>query len=443
MPRLRLLLPLLLLLAGPATAGASTHQFSIMMDDRLLLNPSTRDAALDRMQALGVDEVHSLLIWRQADRDGFGAWDGLVDAARARGMAVILTPTAPIPPSASDCPSQRLLCRPNIGKFQRFVTAAARHFGRRVTRWSIWNEPNLDGWLLPQRVRARSGRYLYNARRYRDLFRAAARGLAAAGHRRDQILLGETAPVASQRAIPPLDFLRAVFCLDGRDRPLKGAAARDRGCRGFTRLPATGLAHHPYTPAAACSPRCKGGPQDATIASLGRLNPVLDAAARYGRIPQAARARIYFTEFGFQSNPPNRGGVISTAQQARYLNWSEAIAYANPRVRSFANYELQDPGAEVFNTGLLFLSGREKPAYAAWRVPLYVTRVKRGVRIFGGVRPGGSHTLAIRGAFRRGGFATLRTVRTNYAGYISLFVRTGRTRFRLQSGALASRTATW
>ena len=395
-PRLILLVGVIATLVAPQAARATSHQSSIMQDDRLLLSSgdAARVATLDKMKALGVDEIHTQMSWRNETGSGYGPWDALVDGARSRGMTVLVTLTGPTPVSDSDCPAgtpNRQICKPNVKKFQKWVTGVGRHFKGRVKHWSVWNEPNLNGWLLPQKAKSGKTTYDYAARRYRDLFRAAVRGLAASGHGKDRILLGETSPIGNRRAIPPVDFLRAVFCLDGKNHALTGAAAKVRGCTGFKRLGASGVAIHPYTPAAACSPICGGGPRDITIGSLRRLSPILDAAARRGRIPNGARTSVYITEFGFQSNPPNKGGTVSLAEQSLYLNWSEAIAFHNPRIRAFANYELQDPGAAVFNTGLEFGSGKAKPSQAAWRVPIYVTRAKGGVRVFGGVRPGGSH----------------------------------------------------
>jgi len=132
---------------------------------------------------------------------------------------------------------------------------------------------------------------------------------------------------------------------------------------------------------------------------------------------------------------------VSLAEQSLYLNWSEAIAFHNPRIRAFANYELQDPGAAVFNTGLEFGSGKAKPSLAAWRVPIYVTKARGGVRIFGGVRPGGSHTIAIQATTAGKTWKTARTVKSNASGYLYVKLATAKTRFRLKAGRFVSRTA--
>jgi hypothetical protein len=296
-----------------------------------------------------------------------------------------------------------------VPAFQAFVQQAGARYRTTVDTWSIWNEPNLDGWLAPKGLSA--------VKQYRSLYRAGVAGLKASGNGGDRILLGELAPVASSRATAPVTFYRDLFCISSRGRKLTGSAAKARGCTGFKKLTASGVAHHPYTPAAACSPRCKGGSRDITIASLSRLAGVLDQAARAGRLSSGARLHLWLTEAGFRSNAP-----MSPSKQAAYINWSEWTAFTSSRVSSYPQYELKDPGAKVFNTGLRFQNWAEKPAYAAYRTPLFVVRSGKSVKVFGGARPGGAHTVRVQ-ARGKSGFKTVKTVTTNGAGY--LYVRLG------------------
>src|SRR5205823_4089279 len=124
----------------------------------------------------------------------------------------------------------------------------------RVSRWSIWNEPNQGGWLQPQSISSGGRAVPASPAIYRTVVRAAVAGLRASGHAHDDILLGETAPIgratgpASSRPLPPGDFLRDTLCIDGRGRALRGALGRAEQCTGgFPRLAVTGIAHHPYT----------------------------------------------------------------------------------------------------------------------------------------------------------------------------------------------------
>jgi hypothetical protein len=126
----------------------------------------------------------------------------------------------------------------------------------------------------------------------------------------------------------------------------------------------------------------------ATVANVPRVARVLRAAGRARRIP--AGAPIYMTEFGFQSRPPDRFGLRPN-DQARAINEADRLMASSSRVRMVAQYELRDdPQLNVFNTGLSFVSGRRKPAYEAYRLPLVVTRSTRSrdvVEVWGWVRP--------------------------------------------------------
>jgi hypothetical protein len=356
-------------------------------------------------------------------------------------MTVLLTVTGPAPEWAEGChvKGRPGICKPSARQFAGFVHAVGtRYSGHyadengggtlpRVTRWSIWNEPNLYKWLYPQLVRHKGHTVNWAAARYRSLFRGAAAALLRTGHARDAILLGETSPVGSTghrlatRTTSPVTFVRAVMCLDSHGHPLRGRTARAAYCGGkFHRLPATGVAHHPYTPAASCTPRCRGGSADATIASLGRMVAAMDQGARYGRIRHGLP--LYLTEFGFQSNPPNKYAGVSLSRQAKFINWADYIAFRSSRVRSVAQYELYDdtrPGA--FQTGLVRSTGQRKPSWAAYRMPIFVVRSGRThVGVFGQVRPAGSrHVLIQRKASRRARWHTVARVTIhNHEGYL-------------------------
>ena len=165
-----------------------------------------------------------------------------------------------------------------------------------------------------------------------------------------------------------------------------------------------------------------------------RLAPAAHAAAVDGRspsprpagssgssTPRRARGRIarglpiHYTEFGFQTDPPDGLFGVPLARQAEYLNESDWIAYRNPRVRSVAQYELvDDPASARFQSGLRFADGRPKPAYDAYRLPLWITRKGAShLRVYGQVRPlanGGVTQVELQNAPL--GLAVWRTVAT-------------------------------
>ena len=280
---------------------------------------------------------------------------------------------------------------------------------------------------------------------YRTLARAGLAGLRATGHRRDQVLLGETSPIGrtwgalARRPMPPAEFLRTLFCLSPRGGRLRGARARRAGCgRRYRRLAVSGFAHHPYSRGGSRPPaRPPSARGEITIASPQRLYRLLDAAARARRIPR--RLPVFYTEFGFQTNPPDRLFGVRPRRQAAYLNQADWMAWRDPRVRAVAQYKLvDDPALSSFQSGLRYVDGRAKPAYAAYRLPIWVS----GRRLYGQVRPArnGSRQVVELQRRRGGRFATVRRVVVrSRRGHFVLRVRRGV--WRLRWNGLVSREA--
>jgi hypothetical protein len=507
----RFLTPSLVLLVAAvlaAPASASTTQESQLQDDPNLVYKSPAQVAsfLDQLKSLGVDRVRVTVLWRlvapaptaQAKPAGFdgsnpeaypkGSWnryDSIVRLAAARGIAVHLNPTAPAPSWATGDPGARTdieeTWEPSATEYGAFVTAVGRRYDGaydpcgsadrycdpfalpgglsnrgalpRVSFWSLWNEPNQAGWLTPQHDAGGPAA----ARIYRGLFAAGSSGLAAAGHtpKRDTILFGELAPKGQNGKgvsdnLKPLVFLRALFCVDAKLKPLRGSAATRLGCpasnqkaafaaanRGL--LDATGLAHHPY--ALLEPPSLASRDTDfVVLADTPRLTKLLDKArAVYGA---KRKLGVWLTEYGYQTKPPDPFGV-TPSKQAAYLNEAEYMAYRNSRIRSWSQFLLVDDGPIAtapkdsplywgsFQTGLIGLDGKQKPAYAAYRLPIFVPspRSRTGrFTVWGGLRPAANskkQRAVIQ--YRRSGsgaFTRLKSVTTmNPRGYFQATVR--------------------
>ena len=387
-----------LLAALPQAAAASRSQTTLFEAPRELLSgdPALRETTLDEIRSFGVRRLRVVLYWNDVapardsehvpgfnERDpaayDWSRYDAAIGAARAKGFSILLTVTGPVPRWAT-AHARDHRTRPSPTRFGRFVEAAGRHYGRDVSMWSIWNEPNHPRFLLPQFTK-RSG--AVSGRIYRRLFQAAERGLHASGNGRDRILMGETAPRGTGRVVAPITFLRQALCLSRHWH-------KRRGCK---RLPADGYAHHAYT--------TKVGPwfdpprsTDVTIGSLRRLNRALYRAGRAHAIRKGMP--IYLTEFGIQSRPDPYSGVSYT-RQAEYRAIAERIAYRNRRVRMFSQYLMRDDGLvegaskydryRGFQSGLRRAGGRAKRAYEAFRLPLVARRHGRRVTLWGLVRP--------------------------------------------------------
>jgi hypothetical protein len=414
-----------------APALAAKDQQSLIEDETVMLNPATQAASLDEAKALGADIIRANVIWaryapspnkkkRPKKFDGknpnaypkgrFAALDSFVAGAQARGMQVLLTPTGPIPAWASRCKGSvktRSTCKPTPQLFGAFVRALGKRYPT-VKAWSIWNEPNLKAWLSPQYEKKGSKGVLRSAELYRALAASAIAGLRGTGHRKDQIWLGETAPLgddpsgcSTQRSLrvakrcvrkisktSPAVFLRGVFCLSKSGHRLRGVEASDQRCSHYKKLRVTAYAHHPYTRGGSRPPLSKTNPGEITIGTASRLSRLLDQAARAKRIP--AHLPIEYTEHGWQTNPPDKLFGVTFDQQAAYINQSDWIAYRNRRVHTVAQYKIVDDQSILagFQMGLrLFGSGARKPAYNAYRLPIWVSGKGSKLTVYGQARP--------------------------------------------------------
>ena len=80
---------------------------------------------------------------------------------------------------------------------------------------------------------------------------------------------------------------------------------------------------------------------------------------RRGRGGSRAGLPVYYTEFGFQTNPPDRIFGVRVALQPGYINQSDWMAYRDRRVRAVAQYKLVDEASlSSFQSGLRFIDGR-------------------------------------------------------------------------------------
>jgi hypothetical protein len=420
----KILLLVVIALAGvtcfAAESKAASNQ-TVSFEAHELLWDGVREPALDKIKALGVNNIRVLVYWhrfapnsRSRIRPKFNAsnpnrrykwWplDKLFYEAGKRKMKVMLTLTGPAPKWATR-DKKDMITYPSAKEFGEFARAVGARYGKVADKWSIWNEPNNTQFLMPQK---RNGAAISPVL-YRNLYLSAVRGLGRARVPAKKVLFGELMPLGN--LVPPLTFLRSAFCLNNQNQ-------RVGRC---PRIPMGGVAIHPYTNRSGPS-YVPASQNHFTIASLSRVTSVLDAASRNGVIGQ--RMPMYITEFGFSTRPktkPPKGKrcglpYVSLQQQAEFLAIAERVAYSNPRVAMFSQYLLTDDKDGLFPTGLQAKDGRNKPSYYGFQVPLVAKNVSvRQTILWGLVRPA-TRATTVTVEYKDPGVAwrRLRNARTN------------------------------
>lgn len=247
---------------------------------------------------------------------------------------------------------------------QAFAFAAAMrysgtfvgHDGRTlppVRLWLAWNEPNNPLFLAPQFRRVRRRWVIQSAYDYARICRAIVRGVHGTYLAGEQVACGVTSPRGNNNprsarpSVSPIAFLRA----------LKHVAPR---------LRFDAYAHHPYPgtrlqqPGTA-PPLTRG---QTTAVTLGNINTMIAAVTNaYGRKP------LWITEYGYQTDPPDRLLGVPLLVQARYLIQAFALARANPRITMMLWFLLKDERrVGGWQSGLETVVGKKKPSYMAFQL---------------------------------------------------------------------------
>jgi putative glycosyl hydrolase len=245
---------------------------------------------------------------------------------------------------------------------RNFAFAAARRYGGlypgvdgrilpAVREWLAWNEPNNPLFLTPQYRKTAVGPKIQSAVDYAKICNAVYNGVHATLAPGERVGCGVTAPRGNNNpnsarpSVSPLAFLRA---------------SKAAGLKSFD-----AWAHHPYYAGPSDQPTtkpvtAKGAP--ATAVTLGNISDLIREVTRlYGN------KRIWVTEYGYQSNPPDRLFGVSWAKQAAYLTQAFALARKNPRIDMMLWFLLKDePSLGGWQSGLLTINGKRKPAYNAF-----------------------------------------------------------------------------
>jgi hypothetical protein len=381
-----------LALTGAAVASPQV-QYGIQDDAWLLYGDGTLESRVAALDALGVDLVRYTVDWSRVERSrGRFDWDSVdpvLNALRARDIRTVVTLYGT--PGWANGGRTSNWAPTNGSTFGAFAATAAKRYPW-VKDWLIWNEPNQRRWLRPTTPAAYVTKLLNPA--YASIKRVSA-GTRVAG--------GVTAPRGSTGGVSPVAWIRGM---------------RATGAR------LDAYAHHPY-PLSRNETPWTGGCAHCDTISMATLERLL----REVRSAWGGAKRVWLTEYGNQTNPPDRLLGVTYAAQARFVGEAGWRAYKAPNVDMLVQYLYQDePALDRWQSGLLTTAGKAKPARAAFMVATaQAYRIGTTTAVWGHVRPGKGPQLYVLQQYRNGAWRTVNgAYRTTAGGYLYRYVRAGK-----------------
>jgi hypothetical protein len=395
-----------LALAGPARSSPGAR-FGIQDDGWLLYGSGSLEQRVTTLQGLGVSLVRVTLRWdavaatkpeqpRDPEAYAWGVYGTALDELHARGMTALVTLYGS-PGWANGGGKPAGL--PSSG-FGDFAYAAAQRFPW-VRLWTVWNEPNNGVFASPVSPSLYVRRLLNPA--YAALHRASPRNRVAGG---------VTSPRKTPTGMAPFAFLQGMH-----------AAHAHLDAYAVNPYPLSRVETPTHTTCSYCGYY--------TLATLPRIRA--DVTRYFGRKP------LWLTEYGYQTNPPDRLLGVSQTKQAQYLGASALRVWRQPGVTMLIHFLVRDePDLGGFQSGLFTVHGKPKLAVHAFALPLTQSS-RHGTRttFWGMVRPGSGARSYVLQRRTPAGWRTLGSGRTTRSGAFSRRVTAPRgTRVRLSSPSL-------
>ena len=349
----------------PTTSSASPYVRFGVQDDAYLSAGPALQGRLDTLDRMGAKLVRYTVNWRQIaakkprkatnPNDPAYDWanaDAVLNGLHARKIDVLVTLYgAPAWANGGRGPNGVPTSKWSLSAF---ALAVARRYPW-IRMWEVWNEPNLRSFLSPNAPSLYVGRLLNPT--------VAVLHAAGAGNR---VAGGATSPRPTPSGLSPVAFMRGMHA-------------------AHARLDA--YSHHPYPVTRYERPNgffrntcryCKG------VLTLANLPVLLKEVRR-----DFGAKRIWLTEYGYQTNPPERSGV-SRSVQAQYVA-EAALRAKNARfVDVLIHFMVRDePRLAGWQSGFFTAAGVVKPALNSFMLPIaQAARKDLRATIWGQVRPG-------------------------------------------------------
>jgi hypothetical protein len=220
-----------------------------------------------------------------------------------------------------------------------------------VRRWLAWNEPNNPVFLQPQWKMVKRQWRAQSAYDYAKICSAVYAGVKSTRIAGQKVACGATgprgndAPRSSRPSTSPLVFMTWL---------------RRAGLKRFD-----AWAHHPYYGSRLEKPSTV--PKSKKAVTLGNISVMIKQLNRlFGR-----SKRLWVTEYGYQTRPPDRFFGVSYRAQAKYVHQALALARKTRRIDMFVWFLIRDERRlSGWQSGVVTSNGRRKPAYRAFQVAL-------------------------------------------------------------------------
>ncbi|MCW2961159.1 MAG: hypothetical protein JWM90_1546 [Thermoleophilia bacterium] len=396
---LALTLSLTALVALPQGASA-TMLVGVEANGELVnsnLSPAQQAAAFDKLQIQGARIVRANVQWRDIAAGCAGqsavqlgdnanpcySWsviDNFVTEARNRNIQVVMSVSgAPQWLHGSNIPafvgSTSAQWANMVAHYPAFMFAIATRYNRTsaigtVRYWTIWNEPNSKTFWSPQFSPAQ---IKLAPTRYAILYGKAAPAVKRANSTA-VVAPGPTGP--NSTPWKPRTYIQLMQVLLPKYLPGRTIAQK--------RVYLGAWAHNPYVSIVPPTGNPRRGnrtfanPNSIGMAETPSLVRLLDSK------PITRGLKIWATEFGYETNPPDKFFGVSYLNQARWLPESFDVLDRTGRVSIGIWYGMTDPtNLNDFQSGVYDATGKAKPSLGAFQrmISTNASVVRRGASV--------------------------------------------------------------